>query len=38
MSAPHTDIEKQLRRQKGPLIGMALCVIFSVLPIVLLGF
>lgn len=30
MSAPHTDIEKQRRRHKGPLIGMALVVVFAV--------
>ncbi len=30
MSAPHTDIEKQRRRHRGPLIGMALVVVFAV--------
>ena len=30
MAAPHTDIEKQKRWHRGPLIGMALVVIFGV--------
>ena len=30
MSAPQTDIEKQKRWHRGPLIGMALVVIFGV--------
>lgn len=30
MSAPQTNIEKQKRRHKGPLIGMALVVVFAV--------
>jgi hypothetical protein len=30
MSAPHTDPEKQARRHKAPLWGMALAVIFGV--------
>lgn len=29
MSAPRTDIEKQVRRHRGPLIGMAIAVIFG---------
>ena len=37
MSAPKTDIEKQERRHKGPLIGIAIAVIFaSVLLVALL--
>ena len=28
VSAPHTNIEKQQRRHKGPLIGMALAAVF----------
>lgn len=28
MSAPHTNIEKQKRRHRGPLIGMAAVVAF----------
>ncbi len=31
MSAPKTDIEKQERRHKGPLIGMGLGVAFAAL-------
>ncbi|WP_054005889.1 hypothetical protein [Cypionkella psychrotolerans] len=30
MSAPNTNIEKQARRHRGPLIGMALVVVFGV--------
>ena len=30
MSAPQTNIEKQKRRHRGPLIGMALAVVFGV--------
>ena len=30
MSAPQTNIEKQKRRHRGPLIGMALVTIFGV--------
>jgi hypothetical protein len=30
MSAPQTNIEKQKKRHKGPLIGMALAVVFGV--------
>lgn len=29
MSAPDTNIEKQKRRHRGPLIGMAVVVIFA---------
>ncbi len=29
MSAPNTNIDKQKRRHRGPLIGMALVVIFA---------
>ncbi|MAQ47220.1 MAG: hypothetical protein CL812_15435 [Confluentimicrobium sp.] len=35
MSAPHTDIDKQERRHKGPLAGMKLVVGFAVLLLVL---
>lgn len=34
MSAPQTDMEKQTRRHRGPLIGMALAVIFGTFLIV----
>ncbi|MDZ4088583.1 MAG: hypothetical protein U1E69_17475 [Tabrizicola sp.] len=34
MSAPHTNMETQKRRHRGPLIGMALVVIFGVALIV----
>lgn len=34
MSAPHTNLETQKRRHRGPLIGMALAVIFGVALIV----
>ncbi len=34
MSAPNTNIEKQARRHRGPLIGMALAVLFGVALIV----
>lgn len=34
MSAPHTNLETQKRRHRGPLIGMALVVIFGVALIV----
>ncbi len=34
MSAPNTNIDKQARRHRGPLIGMALAVLFGVLLIV----
>ncbi len=34
MSAPQTDIEKQTRRHRWPLIGMALVVIFGTFLIV----
>jgi hypothetical protein len=30
MSAPQTNIEKQKRRHRGPLIGMVLVTIFGV--------
>lgn len=30
MSAPQTNLEKQKRRHRGPLIGMILCVLFAV--------
>lgn len=30
MSAPNTNIDKQARRHRGPLIGMALVVVFGV--------
>ncbi len=30
MSAPRTNIEKQKRRHIGPLIGMAVVVVFAV--------
>lgn len=29
MSAPRTDIEKQARRHRGPLIGMVIVVLFG---------
>ncbi|MES2664502.1 MAG: hypothetical protein V4712_00280 [Pseudomonadota bacterium] len=29
MSAPHTNLEKQKRRHKGPLIGIALALLFG---------
>ncbi|SDE52207.1 DUF2273 domain-containing protein [Limimaricola pyoseonensis] len=38
MSAPHTDVEKQEKRHKGPLVGIALVAVFGVLLIVLLTF
>lgn len=34
MSSPHTDIRTQRRRHRGPLIGMAVVVLFGVLLIV----
>lgn len=34
MSAPQTNIEKQKRRHRGPLIGMGLAVLFGVVLIV----
>ncbi len=34
MSAPHTNLETQKRRHRGPLIGMALVAIFGVALIV----
>lgn len=34
MSAPHTDPEKEARRHRGPLIGMAAVVLFGVVLIV----
>ncbi|OYU38847.1 MAG: hypothetical protein CFE33_13525 [Pseudorhodobacter sp. PARRP1] len=34
MSAPNTNIEKQARRHRGPLIGMALAALFGVALIV----
>lgn len=30
MSAPHTNIKVQKRRHRGPLIGMAVVVVFAV--------
>ncbi len=30
MSAPQTNLEKQRRRHRGPLIGMALVALFGV--------
>lgn len=30
MSAPHTNVKKQRRRHKGPLIGLGLVVLFGV--------
>ena len=38
MSAPHTDLEKQEKRHKGPLTGMAIVAVFGVLLIILLAF
>lgn len=38
MSAPHTDVEKQEKRHKGPLAGMAVVAVFGVLLILLLVF
>ncbi|MBB3712969.1 hypothetical protein FHS00_002567 [Limimaricola variabilis] len=38
MSAPHTDVEKQEKRHKGPLTGMAIVAVFGVLLILLLVF
>ncbi|MCP1166971.1 hypothetical protein [Limimaricola litoreus] len=38
MSAPHTDVEKQEKRHKGPLAGMAIVAVFGVLLILLLVF
>ncbi|MFQ6548315.1 hypothetical protein AADZ90_010175 [Aestuariibius sp. 2305UL40-4] len=37
MSAPDTDVEKQEKRHKGPLIGIAAAVAFGVGLIVLLS-
>ena len=37
MSAPHTDLEKQKKRHKGPLFGMGAMVAFGVIIIVVLG-
>lgn len=36
MSAPQTNIEKQKRKHKGPLIGMAVGVLFALGMLVLL--
>ncbi len=38
MSSPHTDVEKQEKRHKGPLIGMAVVAAFGVLLIIFLAF
>ena len=38
MSAPHTDVEKQEKSHKGPLIGMAVVAGFGVLLILFLVF
>ena len=38
MSAPHKDVEKQEKRHKGPLTGMAIVAVFGVLLILLLVF
>lgn len=38
MSAPHTDVEKQEKRHKGPLTGMAIVAVFGVLLILFLVF
>jgi len=38
MSAPHTDVEKQEKRHKSPLTGMAIVAIFGVLLILFLVF
>ncbi|WP_341211865.1 DUF2273 domain-containing protein [uncultured Limimaricola sp.] len=38
MSAPNTDVEKQEKQHKGPLVGMAIVAIFGVLLILFLVF
>lgn len=38
MSAPHTDVEKQEKRHKGPLVGMGIVAVFGVLLILFLIF
>ncbi|PYE85651.1 hypothetical protein [Pseudoroseicyclus aestuarii] len=38
MSAPHTDVEKQERQHRTPLVGMGLAALFGVVMIVLLSF
>ncbi|MGR3463355.1 hypothetical protein [Limimaricola sp.] len=38
MSAPQTDVEKQEKRHKGPLTGMAVVAVFGVLLILFLLF
>ena len=36
MSAPHTDVEKQKKRHKGPLAGIRAVVLWAVVLLVLL--
>lgn len=36
MSAPHTDVEKQKKRHKAPLIGIRAVVLWSVVLLILL--
>lgn len=38
MSAPHTDLEKQARRHRGPLNGMFAVVLFALVMLGILGF
>lgn len=38
MSAPHTDLEKQARRHRGPLQGMFAVVLFALVLLAILGF
>ncbi len=38
MSAPNTNLEKEEKRHKGPLIGMALAAVFGVGLILVLTF
>ncbi len=36
MSAPHTDIEKQKRRHRGPLVGMA--IVLAAVAVLFVGY
>lgn len=38
MSAPHTDLDKQAKRHRGPLRGMFAVVLFALVLLAILGF
>jgi hypothetical protein len=37
MSAPETNVEKQARRHKGPLVGIAVAIVAALVALVAVG-